>query len=196
MQYKPHEINDQVVGLAGWYIDPKICDNLVDWFEANPSKQKTGVLLQDTVDKSLKDSVDIDILPMWQQQPFLPYFIELGKVVEEYKKLYSYCDTYHDPWGIVEGVNIQRYNPGQGFHAYHCERTGWASAHRHMVFMTYLNDMTDGGETEWLYQKIKIKPEKGLTVIWSADFTFTHKGITSPTETKYITTGWYGYQDE
>jgi hypothetical protein len=62
--------------------------------------------------------------------------------------------------------------------------------------MTYLNDVTDGGETEWEYQKIKIKPEKGLTVIWSADYTFSHRGITSLTQTKYITTGWYGYIDD
>ena len=196
MKYKAHEINNHVVGLAGWYIDSAICDRLVDWFEANPQEQKTGVLLQDTIDKSLKDSTDTNILPKWQEQPFLDYFTELGQVVEEYKKMYPMCDTFQHNWGVVEGVNIQRYKPGQGFHTWHCERTGPESAHRHMVFMTYLNDVTDGGETEWVYQKTKIKPEKGLTVIWSADYTFSHRGITSPTQTKYITTGWYGYIDD
>jgi hypothetical protein len=64
---------------------------------------------------------------------------------------------------------------------------------RHLVFMTYLNDVTDGGETEFFYQKLKVKPEKGLTLIWGADWTFTHRGITSPTQTKYIVTGWFNY---
>ena len=36
--------------------------------------------------------------------------------------------------------------------------------------------------------------EKGLTVIWGTDWTFVHKGIVSPTETKYITTGHYHYE--
>ena len=62
-----------------------------------------------------------------------------------------------------------------------------------MVFMTYLNDVTDGGETEFYHQQLKIKPKKGLTVIWPAGYTHVHRGITSNTETKYIATGWYGY---
>ena len=45
--------------------------------------------------------------------------------------------------------------------------------------MTYLNDVSDGGETEFYYQKLKVKPETGLTLIWGSDWTFTHKGITS-----------------
>ena len=59
--------------------------------------------------------------------------------------------------------------------------------------MTYLNDITDDGETEFFHQKIKIKPEKGLTVIWPADWTFTHRGIPSNTQVKYITTGWMSF---
>ena len=31
--------------------------------------------------------------------------------------------------------------------------------------MTYLNTVTDGGETEWFHQQIKIQPRKGLTVM-------------------------------
>ena len=57
--------------------------------------------------------------------------------------------------------------------------------------MTYLNDVNKGGETEFVYQKLKVKPEIGLTLIWGSDWTFTHRGIASPKETKYITTGWY-----
>ena len=62
--------------------------------------------------------------------------------------------------------------------------------------MTYLNDIKKGGETEFYYQKLKIKPETGLTLLWGCDWTFTHRGITSPTETKYIATGWYSYRIE
>ena len=59
--------------------------------------------------------------------------------------------------------------------------------------MTYLNDINDQGETEFIHQKMKVKPRKGLTLIWGADWTFLHKGLASPSETKYITTGWYEY---
>ena len=60
--------------------------------------------------------------------------------------------------------------------------------------MTYLNDVKQGGETEWYYQKLKVRPEKGLTVIWSADWTFTHKGHTTIDEDKYIITGWFDFK--
>jgi hypothetical protein len=85
--------------------------------------------------------------------------------------------------------------PTQGFHSWHTERSNarMPNVTRHLVFMTYLNDISDEGETEWKHQGLKVKPEKGLTVIWPADWTYTHRGISSKTETKYITTGWYNY---
>ena len=57
--------------------------------------------------------------------------------------------------------------------------------------MTYLNDIEDGGETEFFYQKLKVKPQKGLTLIWPVDWTHTHRGVPSMTEEKIIATGWY-----
>ena len=64
---------------------------------------------------------------------------------------------------------------------------------RHLVFMTYLNDVDDEGHTEFYHQKLKVKPRKNLTLIWPTDWTFTHRGIASPTQEKYITTGWLNY---
>ena len=98
-------------------------------------------------------------------------------------------------WGFVQNINIQHYAPSEGFYAWHTERTGAAEpmVSRHMVFMTYLNDLDDGGQTEFYHQKLAIKPEKGLTLIWPSDWTFTHRGIPSMTQEKYITTGWINY---
>ena len=62
-----------------------------------------------------------------------------------------------------------------------------------MAFMTYLNTVNKDGETEWFHQKIKIKPEKGLTLIWPSDWTHVHRGIVAKEETKYIATGWFSY---
>ena len=60
--------------------------------------------------------------------------------------------------------------------------------------MTYLNNVTDGGETAWKFQNEKVRPEKGLTVIWPTTWMFTHKGVPSLTQTKYIATGWYNFK--
>jgi prolyl 4-hydroxylase len=118
----------------------------------------------------------------------------LNLVTEQYKKKYPYCDSC-SPWKIIEDINVQYYKPNAGFYAWHTERgsPSGINASRHLVFMTYLNDVTDGGETEFFHQKLKVKPEKGLTLIWPVDWTFTHRGIPSPSEEKYITTGWFNF---
>ena len=59
--------------------------------------------------------------------------------------------------------------------------------------MTYLNDVKVGGETEFKYQNLKIKPKKGLSLIWPTDFTHVHKGIVAPKEDKWIVTGWFKF---
>jgi hypothetical protein len=59
--------------------------------------------------------------------------------------------------------------------------------------MTYLNTVKDGGGTEFFHQKLTTSAEQGKTLIWPADWTHTHRGITSPTEEKYIITGWYSF---
>ena len=56
-------------------------------------------------------------------------------------------------------------------------------------------DVDDGGETEFHWQQLKVKPVKGKTVIWPTDFTHLHRGIVSPTEDKYIATGWFNFLD-
>ena len=61
--------------------------------------------------------------------------------------------------------------------------------------MTYLNDVSDGGETEFFHQKLKVKPVKGKTVLWPTDFTHLHRG-NPPYEAKYIATGWLASNDE
>ena len=59
--------------------------------------------------------------------------------------------------------------------------------------MTYLNDIKNDGGTEFFYQKTKFNAKKGLTLIWPAEWTHTHRGIISEEYEKYIITGWISY---
>ena len=61
---------------------------------------------------------------------------------------------------------------------------------RVLVYSIYLNDIEDGGETEFLYQHVRVKPKKGRTVIWPAYFPFVHRGNPPLKEDKYIITSW------
>jgi hypothetical protein len=190
---KEHIINNKNNFIAGWYLPNKdLCKNLINFFENSKSKFE-GKIGNHKIDKLKKDSNEVS-LDIFLQEPLTKEYIKnLSLVLEKYKEMYKYADNPHDSWGITENFNIQKYLPNQGYYAYHTERSGLKNSLRHLTFMTFLNDVENGGETEWYYQKLKIKPETGLTLIWGTDWTFTHRGIPSKTEKKYIVTGWYSY---
>lgn len=188
-------INNRNDFIKGFYIDKKVCDNLINFFEKNKKFHFKGSV-GDGLSPKTKKSTDLSFYINYNQKEIKEYSNELQKCINMYKNFFNCLDSLGSYWGIVERVNIQRYKPNEAFYAWHSERDGdKVSIRRLLVFMTYLNDINDGGETEWLYQKLKIKPKKGLTVIWPADWMYTHKGCPSKTETKYITTGWYSFID-
>lgn len=87
-------------------------------------------------------------------------------------------------------VKIQRTKPKEGYHVWHAEDTTRNTRNRLLTFIVYLNDIEDGGETEFLYLSKRVKPKAGRVVIWPAGFTHTHRGNPPLQDTKYIITGW------
>ena len=81
-----------------------------------------------------------------------------------------------------------------GYHSFHFEAMGAEddeTTRRMLVWMIYLNDVPVGeGETEFLYQGIRLQPKRGDLIIWPAGFTHTHRGNPVYTTDKYILTGW------
>jgi hypothetical protein len=180
--------------IGAWFIeDMSLCDDMIHHFE-NSSNKLDGVVLSNgqlIVDKLEKASTDLKLDPA--DAIAKRYIQELQKVLEMYKTKYVRSDNV-DKFGI-EAINLQKYDPTGGYRTWHAERSDGYSpnVYRHLVFMTYLNTVSDEGETEFFYQKLKVKPQKGLTLIWPADWTHTHRGIPSMTQTKYIATGWYTF---
>jgi hypothetical protein len=174
--------------------DISLCDDVIEYFKI--SKNTRPGLTGNGVNKEVKDSTDL-IVPIeraFSDIVIRNYLDQLQEVCTQYINKYPMSNVYY-PWAIVENISIQHYKPGQGYHGWHTERVGANNytALRHLVFMTYLNDVNDGGETHFYHQELKVQPRKGLTLIWPADWTYTHRGIASPTEDKYIVTGWYSY---
>ena len=196
MNVLKNNVNDFI---GSFFIeDLSLCDDLIKFFKENKQLQAVGNVgkiqndtLVTTVDTKIKDSIDINFKSNSQLPIFLKYTSELRKVVDKYKKIYPFCDQYA-VYGLYEDVNLQYYQANKGaFHKWHTERLSALSS-RHLVFMTYLNDVKKGGETEFYHQKLKIKPKKGLTLIWPTDWTHTHRGKISK-EDKYIMTGWLSF---
>lgn len=96
-------------------------------------------------------------------------------------------------------INLQRYRADHGGYPYwHCELfpkdASGETLHRHLLWMVYLNQEFDAGETEFLYQQRKIVPKTGSLVIAPAAFTHTHRGNTPRGGDKFIATSWVLFQ--
>jgi len=85
---------------------------------------------------------------------------------------------------------IQRTKVGGGYHLWHFENSAKEISNRLLVWTLYLNDVEEGGETEFLYYPKRVKPKTGTFVLWPAGFTHTHRGNPPISNTKYIVTGW------
>jgi hypothetical protein len=105
---------------------------------------------------------------------------------------------YSDKFDILKHFNkhtiysmkLQKTKPGQGFHTWHAETADRESTPRLLTWTVYLNDEFEAGETEFLYQQYRYKPQKGDCIIFPAAYTHTHRGNPPIGGDKYIITGW------
>jgi hypothetical protein len=185
--------------IGGWYIPEKICDDIVKYFNLQKDKELTisgevGKGNNPIINTDIKDCEELMISPKNFDYPFGQYRKYLQDCLEKYGDRYDkLADIEH--FNINVPYNLQFYKKGGGFKVYHCERGGGNySLRRCLVFMTYLNDVDDGG-TDFFYQKITSPAKKGLTLIWPTDWTHTHKGQISKTKEKMIVTGWYTFDE-
>ena len=94
-------------------------------------------------------------------------------------------------------LKMQKTNPGAGYHVWHHEQQNGPSSNRGLVYSIYLNTLGENcaGETEFLYQKLRVPPKENSLIIWPAGFTHTHRGnVVHGNEPKYIVTGWFLYE--
>ena len=168
---------------------------MINYFELNSSKQKKGIT-GTGLNLNIKDSIDIKIHP---KEIILPK----NEVFKKYfEKLFECYKDYVDEWPFLKSLageleissfNLQRYQSGQHFKEIHTERSSIDSSHRVFAFMTYLNDVEEGGATYFYHYDLEIQPRKGLTLIWPAEWTHAHRGNILKKGSKYIITGWINF---
>jgi prolyl 4-hydroxylase len=189
---REHTINKLDNFIHGIYLDDTVlCNDLIEYHTNSETKRQGHV--GGKVQLGYKRSTDCNLAP--DSPLHRQYVTALQQVIERYIKKYPMAVEICPSWTFREHLQIQHYKPGEGFYAWHCERSGTIDpvCNRHLVWMTYLNDVTDDGGTEFFHQQVKVKPETGLTLIWPTDWTHAHRGITSQSQNKYIITGWLGF---
>ena len=185
--------SDQINFIGIWNLEnDDLCKNITNFFETNIDLQKDGTT-GDGKKTELKKTTDINIHPNnLKEEKFL-------HIKEYIKALHNCYLDYQEQWPFLKDkintvdiptFNIQRYNPGDHFSHVHTERSSLNSLHRVFAWMTYLNNVDDGGNTHFTHYDLKIKPEIGKTLIWPAEWTHAHCGEILNSGVKYIITGW------
>jgi prolyl 4-hydroxylase len=194
---KKIEIKSQHVNFIGaWNIENNnLCDEIITLFEESRNLQKHGVTVKGK-DPTAKKTTDITIAPNDLQNIKFKcinnYIEELHKCFVDYQNQWPFVKS-HIKNVDIGGFNIQKYSPGDHFAKIHSERTNLRNLHRVFAWMTYLNDVEDGGTTNFTHYDLKIKPEIGKTLIWPAEWTHAHSGEILNSGKKYIITGWMNF---
>ena len=190
-------INSQQTHFIGcWnFENNKLCNEITQFFENNKELQIQGITSYGK-DLKAKKTTDIPVNPHDLKNPkfevLKQYMNELYKCFIDYQNQWSFLKSVIKVVD-VPGFNIQKYSRGDHFAQLHSERTTLDTLHRLFAWMTYLNDVDDGGQTNFNHYGIKIKPETGKTLIWPAEWTHAHTGEILKSGTKYIVTGWMNF---
>jgi hypothetical protein len=117
----------------------------------------------------------------------------LGSAINVYAEKFPIIKDFHLSQCQIswEGWKVQKTKVGQGFHKWHHEDAVYRK--RFLVWTIFLNDVVEGGETEFLYQNLRIPAKQGSLCLFPSDWTHLHRGNPPISNDKYIMTGWYTY---
>ena len=173
-------------------LTPEFCAQMVSAFEQMNTHQ---VLNGRGVQPALTNSAwtELNIQPH-VDQAFLGFFYaQIDKYLAEYNARL--------PMGLpvpsrphLEDLRMKRYNhvKQEGFQPHF--DAGDQHANRYMVFLWYLNDVAEGGETVFPDLGIKVAARSGRLLMFPPYWMFQHAGLAPVSNDKYIVSTYMLFQ--
>jgi hypothetical protein len=188
--------HDQFIGIYNNAFSKDYCDEVIAFFE-NLVSAGFGVnrQLHDKADKL--DKEDLAVFCNAEDTITLSSSAKLQKHFNDVFWSECYPLYVENNWILqsagshtIYTYKIQKTKIGQGYHRWHFESFNREFCPRVLAWTLYLNDVEEGGETEFIYQHMRVKPKQGTFVIFPASFTHAHRGNPPISNDKYIVTGW------
>ncbi len=169
-------------------LPPLFCEEVIARFEAHPEQQHSGRIGQtQTKDPSIKRTTDLVVSdkPEWRDVDQI-FFQSLRQALGEFREAFPY---FKGPFKDM-GYQVQRYLPGEFYH-WHIDGGSHEFSQRQLVALWYLNDLSGaGGETQFRYQAVRIRPQQGMLVLFPPFWTHEHRAVQVASGIKYIATTW------
>lgn len=183
------ELND-LIQIYDNSVEEYVCDYLIDFFEKSVDLQvkvendKKPNFTELNLTENSKDNEEITNIHN--------YFIQ--KTFEYRNIYYEFVDKRCFPEKHnFEQFRIKRYVPNSNeLFDTHVDVADYESARRFLSFFWYLNDVRDGGETEFV--DLTIEPRKGRLVVFPPLWVFPHKGNEPISNPKYIISTYLHYK--
>lgn len=196
MKNKNYQITDDHIGIFNNYFPNDLCKRYVNFFD---EMEKNNLTLERPAPETIKKDNAFDLVGNLKNKNVLKSFnvnynvsdvtnVFFNEIYPEYTKRFSILNDYERH--TIQDVKLQKTNPKEGYHVWHCESGSAKSNNRIAVFILYLNSIKDGGETEFLYQSKRIKPVENKLILFPCSYTHVHRGNPPLKESKYILTGW------
>jgi len=181
------------IGVYDNYITKEECNNAINLFE-NENKfnrtlnriafEKASVLAK----QDQQFFAGYDNLDIWWER-LKPLMLNFEIAFKHYIQHTGALEAYEN--FFFTNLKLQKTLPTEGYHVWHIEHgKGYENEPRAFVFSIYLNDVEEGGETEFLHFSKRVKPKTGRIVIWPAAFPYLHRGNPPLSGKKYILTSW------
>ena len=178
-------------------LSSEFCQNVIELFENNPDKKPGRVV--SGVYPDIKHTTDLSFNNNFIDDKWLKIEEHLHKELQTKLLVYiqhletSSCYNYFKHISLLtdKGFICQRYIKNEGFYTFHQDGLydRQYKSSRLLTFIWYLNDVSEGGETEF-WGSYKVKPEEGKLVIFPSSWIFPHRGCMPISSNKYIVTGW------
>lgn len=164
------------------------CEEMIRRFEANSQQQTPGRIgQQQELGQEIKKTSDLVVSnkPDWKDIDQV-FHQCMGAALQEFRASYPFFKGRFKDMGY----QIQRYLPGDFYH-WHIDGGSHEFSQRQLVAIWYLNDVPGpGGETQFIYQDVGVRPERGKMVLFPPFWTHEHRSAVLQEGVKYIATTW------
>ena len=183
---------EDFIGIYDNVLNPEFCNAIIEAFE-HYHRTDSVYCEDDQFDNTIAGRYDwaLDLSAMSGVMAHMPER-DLNDI------LMSCFGQYVNRFGHIKGMTfysttqkVQKTPAGGGYHVWHDENTTLSHMSRKVVWMFYLNDNFEGGETEFLYYHKRITPKQGTLLLWPAGLTHAHRGGLVTQGMKYVVTGWF-----
>jgi len=170
-------------------LPKELCESLISTFEEKSKPIHDPML-------GHRDFHEVNLMQCSEMKPFVQPMLENAiRLIRHYTKDCEIVSADFPKKFAMEEFRMKKYNPGSVGFAHHVDAVNLESAKRYLVFFWYLNDVEDGGETEFIHRDLRVSPQCGRALVFPPLWTYPHAGLPLGKSTKYICGGYLNYTD-